>query len=230
MRYNQFNQPIGENLETFTKPSFPEVSLLNGQYCRLEKLNEQHIDDLFSHFSLEEDASNWTYLTEEQIDDKSLFKQYIEKQIKSDDPYFLAIIDQKSNKALGEFSLLRINPIDASIEVGHIHFSNILKRTRIATEAHFLLASYVFDILGYRRYEWKCDSLNNPSMNSAKRLGFTYEGIFRQHKIYKTRNRDTAWFSMLDSEWPSIKQKYEQWLAADNFDEDGNQRHSLNIQ
>lgn len=230
MRYNQFNQPIGANLDTFNKPSFPDVKVLEGQYCRLEKLNKQHSDDLFRHFSQEDDAQNWTYLPEEPIKEKSQFKNYIELQIQSQDPFFLAIIDQNTNETLGELSLLRINTTDASIEVGHIHFSNDLKRTRIATEAHFLLARYVFETLGYRRYEWKCDALNKPSMNSAKRLGFTYEGTFRQHKIYKERNRDTAWFSMLDSEWPSIKRKYEHWLAPNNFDGEGNQHQSLNIQ
>ena len=230
MRYNQFNQPIGESLNTFNSPSNPKVSILNGQYCRLEKLSEQHIDGLYNHFSLDDDAPNWTYLSEEPIKDKEEFKQYINNQINSQDPYFMAIIDQNTNEALGELALLRINPMDASIEVGHIHFSNALKQTRIATEAHFLLASYVFEELGYRRYEWKCDDFNQASMNSAKRLGFTYEGTFRQHKIYKERNRNTAWFSMLDSEWPSIKQQYEQWLLPSNFDSNGQQYERLNIQ
>lgn len=230
VRYNQFNQPIGEDLKAFNLPPNPEVTVLNGQYCRLEKLNEHHIDDLYNHFSLDDDAPNWTYLSEEPVKDKDEFKQYINNQINSQDPYFMAIINQDTNEVLGEFSLLRINPNDASIEVGHIHFSNALKQTRIATEAHYLLASYVFETLGYRRYEWKCDDLNKPSMKSAKRLGFTYEGTFRQHKIYKTRNRNTAWFSMLDSEWPHIKQQYERWLSLSNFDINGQQFERLNIQ
>ncbi|MDT3959577.1 GNAT family protein [Staphylococcus kloosii] len=230
MRYNQFNQPIGESLEAFNLPSNPTVNILNGRYCRLEKLAVQHIDDLYNHFSLDDDVPNWTYLTEEPLKDKGQFKQYINNQINSRDPYFMAIIDQDTNEALGELALLRINPIDASIEVGHIHFSNVLKQTRIATEAHYLLANYVFEVLGYRRYEWKCDDFNQASKNSAKRLGFTYEGTFRQHKIYKKRNRNTAWFSMLNREWPSIKQQYERWLSPNNFDSKGRQYESLNIQ
>lgn len=230
MRYNQYNQPIGESLEAFNSLSNPKVSTLNGQYCRLEKLSVQHIDDLYNHFSLDDDVPNWTYLTEEPLKDKGQFKQYINNQINSRDPYFMAIIDQNTNEALGELALLRINPMDASIEVGHIHFSNVLKQTRIATEAHYLLANYVFETLGYRRYEWKCDDFNQASKHSAKRLGFTYEGTFRQHKIYKKRNRNTAWFSMLDREWPSIKQQYERWLSPSNFDSKGQQYESLNIQ
>lgn len=230
MRYNQYNQPIGESLEAFNSLSNPKVSTLNGQYCRLEKLSVQHIDDLYNHFSLDDDVPNWTYLTEEPLKDKDQFKQYINNQINSRDPYFMAIIDQDTNEVLGELALLRINPMDASIEVGHIHFSNVLKQTRIATEAHYLLANYVFETLGYRRYEWKCDDFNQASKHSAKRLGFTYEGTFRQHKIYKKRNRNTAWFSMLDREWPSIKQQYERWLSPSNFDSKGQQYESLNIQ
>jgi RimJ/RimL family protein N-acetyltransferase len=230
VRYNQYNQPIGESLEAFNSLSNPKVSTLNGQYCRLEKLSVQHIDDLYNHFSLDDDVPNWTYLTEEPLKDKGQFKQYINNQINSRDPYFMAIIDQNTNEALGELALLRINPMDASIEVGHIHFSNVLKQTRIATEAHYLLANYVFETLGYRRYEWKCDDFNQASKHSAKRLGFTYEGTFRQHKIYKKRNRNTAWFSMLDREWPSIKQQYERWLSPSNFDSKGQQYESLNIQ
>lgn len=229
MKYNQFNQPIGESLESFKEPLLPEAKVLSGQYCRLEKLNSSHIEELYKHFSFEDDVPNWTYLPQEPINDVITFKQYITNQINSEDPYFMAIIDQQSNEVLGELSLLRINPIAASIEVGHIHFSNKLKQTRIATEAHFLLAKYVFETLGYRRYEWKCDALNKPSIKSAKRLGFTYEGTFRQHIIYKARNRDTAWLSMIDNEWPVIKEKYLQWLAPDNFGANGKQYQSLNI-
>ncbi len=142
---------------------------------------------------------------------------------------FFAIIDKQTEQAVGIIALLRIDQSNGSIEVGHIHYANILKRTRIATEAQFLLARYVFETLGYRRYEWKCDALNKPSIKAAKRLGFKYEGVFRNHKVYKARNRDTCWLSIIDSEWPIYKQQYEKWLDEKNFDELGNQIHRLSI-
>lgn len=150
-------------------------------------------------------------------------------RIESQDPYFFAIIDKATGKALGILSLLRINTKASSIEVGHIHYSSLLKRTRIATEVQYLLAKYVFETLEYRRYEWKCDSLNEPSKRAALRLGFTYEGTFRQALVYKGRTRDTDWFSITDKEWPNIKQQYEDWLDEKNFNSDGNQVNKLSI-
>ena len=141
--------------------------------------------------------------------------------------YYFAIIDHNCQKALGYLSLMNIDSINGKIEVGNVHYSNQLKKTKVATEVQYLLAKYVFEQLGYRRYEWKCDSLNEPSRKAALRLGFMYEGMFRQAVIYKGRNRDTTWYSMIDKEWPVLNERFEQWLSPNNFDEDGQQRIRL---
>ncbi|OEL02642.1 GNAT family acetyltransferase [Staphylococcus succinus] len=229
MRFNAFNQPIGEQITHFDKPILPNIATLDGNYCRLEKLSSNHTDDLFRQFSDPEDAPNWTYLPDDQIKDYNQFQQYINNRISSKDPYFFSIINKTNNEAIGIIALLRIDPQKASIEVGHIHYANVLKRTRIATEVHYLLASYVFDTLGYRRYEWKCDALNEPSKKAAQRLGFKYEGTFRNHLIYKNRNRDTCWLSIIESEWQNIKHNYEMWLDENNFDESEKQLNKLSI-
>jgi RimJ/RimL family protein N-acetyltransferase len=149
------------------------------------------------------------------------------KKEKSVDPLFWAIVDNTTDLPVGQASYLRIEPAHRSIEVGNIIFSPALQRSPGATEAMYLMAQYAFDDLGYRRYEWKCNALNQPSRRAALRLGFTFEGAFRQHMIIKGRNRDTAWFSMLDSEWPLRRANFERWLAPSNFDETGRQRLSL---
>ena len=229
MEYNEFNQPIGEKVDAFQVPIFPNALSIEGRYCRLEKLKPKHGEGLYAHFGTVEDLPNWTYLPDEQPQDLEAFQVYLNKKVETKDPYFFAIIDKQTEQAVGIIALLRIDQSNGSIEVGHIHYANILKRTRIATEAQFLLARYVFETLGYRRYEWKCDALNKPSIKAAKRLGFKYEGVFRNHKVYKARNRDTCWLSIIDSEWPIYKQQYEKWLDEKNFDELGNQIHRLSI-
>ncbi|UXR71169.1 GNAT family N-acetyltransferase [Staphylococcus sp. IVB6238] len=229
MKYNAYNQPIGDAVSPFENPKKPVIEILEGKYSKLERLNMRHRDDLFEVLCDPENDSNWTYLPNEPIHDKQEFNTLIHHYIDSDDPYFFAIVDKTTDKALGLMSLLRINTKASSIEVGHIHYSPLLKRTRIATEVQYLLAKYVFESLGYRRYEWKCDSLNAPSKRAAVRLGFTHEGTFRQALVYKGRNRDTDWFSMLDKEWPNIKQHYEYWLDEKNFNSDGTQIQKLSI-
>ncbi|EZX15037.1 hypothetical protein V070_02799 [Staphylococcus aureus C0673] len=229
MRYNTFNQPIGDEVESFKEPNMPNVELLEGKYSKLEHLNGSHIDQLFPLLCSSENDANWTYLPHEPIHDKASFTQLIEERIISKDPYFFAIVDKETHQALGIMSLLRINPKASTIEVGHIHYSSLLKRTRIATEVQYLLARYVFETLKYRRYEWKCDSLNAPSKHAAERLGFKYEGTFRQALVYKGRSRDTDWFSIIDKEWPSIKNHYEEWLDESNFNHDGTQINKLSI-
>ncbi|WP_436860711.1 GNAT family N-acetyltransferase [Staphylococcus caeli] len=229
MKYNQFNQPVGEAVLNFTKLDAPSVKVIEGQYCRLEKLSNEHTEDLYQYFIAEDDAPNWTYLPDNQPQDFNAFESYIAPMIVSNDPYFFAIIDKATSQTVGLLSFLRIDQDNGVIEVGHIHYANILKRSRIATEAQYLLAKYVFDTLGYRRYEWKCDALNEPSIKAAKRLGFKFEGIFQQHKVYKNRNRDTCWLAMTDHEWHKNKQKFEKWLAPQNFNENGEQLSRLSI-
>jgi RimJ/RimL family protein N-acetyltransferase len=185
----------------------------------------QHGDALFEGVKGHDDL--WTYLFDGPYHDRAAFDAVTGKMAASEDPLFYAIVDKASGLAVGRAALMRIEPAHRVIEVGSILYSPALQRTRGATEAMYLLARYVFDDLGYRRYEWKCNALNAPSRAAAKRLGFTYEGVFRQHMIIKGQNRDSAWFSMLDSEWPARKARFEAWLAPGNFDANGRQRNAL---
>ena len=187
-----------------------------------------HGDDLWNLACAPEHDGLWTYLFDGPFRERAAFQASLEKKAASDDPLFFAILDQPSGRAVGYASLMRIEPVHRVIEVGSILYSPALRRTTSATEAMYLLARHVFDDLGYRRYEWKCDSRNEPSRRAALRLGFTFEGIFRQHMIVKGRNRDTAWFSMLDGEWPSRRAAFERWLDPANF-ADGAQKTSLGL-
>lgn len=221
---NQYGQPIGSPTR-FTPAPFPKSIFIQGEYCSLVPVQaSQHAEYLFEIYTQEQD---WTYLFYGPYKNYKDFYKYIEMMETNMDPYYLTILDKKTNKPLGTFSLLRIRPEFGVIEIGHIVFSPLLKRTIIATEAHFLLMKYVFDTLQYRRYEWKCDSLNTPSRKSAERLGFTFEGLFRKDIIYRERNRDTAWFSIIDTEWSSLKTSFENWLSKNNFSESGIQKRRL---
>ena len=169
----------------------------------------------------------WTYMFDGPFGDRGVFAEAMEKRQASDDPLLFAIEEVENNRAVGIASYMRIEPAHRVIEVGGIVFSPELQRKPGATEAMYLMARHVFEDLGYRRYEWKCDALNAPSRRAALRLGFTFEGIFRAHMIIKGRNRDTAWFSITDSEWPARKAAFEAWLAPSNFDSHGKQKQSL---
>jgi RimJ/RimL family protein N-acetyltransferase len=169
----------------------------------------------------------WRYMGDGPFASRDAYEAAFEKKEKSVDPLFSAIIDNATSLPVGQASYLRIEPGQRCIEVGNIIFSPALQRSRGATEAMYLMARHAFEDLGYRRYEWKCNALNQPSRRAALRLGFAFEGIFRQHMIVKGRNRDTAWFSMLDSEWPVRQANFKRWLASSNFDESGRQRLSL---
>jgi RimJ/RimL family protein N-acetyltransferase len=169
----------------------------------------------------------WRYMGDGPFASRDAYETAFEKKEKSVDPLFFAIIDNATSLPVGQASYLRIEPGQRCIEVGNIIFSPALQRSRGATEAMYLMARHAFEDLGYRRYEWKCNALNQPSRRAALRLGFAFEGIFRQHMIVKGRNRDTAWFSMLDSEWPVRQANFKRWLASSNFDESGRQRLSL---
>jgi len=169
----------------------------------------------------------WTYLFDGPFADPTSFEERLKAMAKSDDPLFFAIIDSRDERAVGYASYMRIEPMHRVIEIGSILFVPALQRTAGATEAMYLMAKHAFDDLGYRRYEWKCNSLNAPSRRAAIRLGFTFEGIFRKHMIIKGRNRDTAWYSMTDEEWPSRKMAFEKWLDPSNLDANGRQLRSL---
>lgn len=228
MRQNTFGQPIGPALADWKTCPFPNTDPINGTYCRLVKLSPaQHGDQLFSAFGDDTDGKNWTYLFDGPFANRTEFGTWLERISQSQDPLFFAIVDTTTHQAIGVASYMRITPEHGTIEVGNIHFSPRLQKTPLATEAMYLMMRHAIEELGYRRYEWKCDALNTPSRSAAERLGFTFEGIFRKAVVYKGRSRDTAWFSMIDSEWPALKAAFEQWLAAENFDDHGKQKQSL---
>lgn len=227
---NKLEQPIGFPVESWKSCAHPQGSVMEGRLCRLEPIDiAAHARDLFEAFLLDANHHNWTYLPYGPFDQFEDFKKWLEATCRSDDPCFYSVIDLSNGKAIGVASYLRITPNVGVIEVGHIHFSPAMQGSAMSTETMYLMMSRIFDDLGYRRYEWKCDSLNIPSCRAAERLGFLFEGIFRQATLYKNRNRDTAWYSMLDSEWPVIKSVFENWLKEANFDPDGNQKTSLSI-
>lgn len=227
-RLNDLGQPIGVALPQWRVRELPPATTMHGRYCRVEALDpELHAAQLFEANSDDAGGANWTYLFHDAPTDFAAYQSWVNKMSASTDPLFHAIIDTASGKAVGVASLMRIDPVSGVIEVGSINFSPRLQRTRAATEAMFLMMRRAFDELGYRRYEWKCDSLNAPSRAAALRYGFQFEGMFRQALVYKQRSRDTTWFSIIDSEWPAIRQAFEDWLEPANFDAGGKQRRSL---
>jgi RimJ/RimL family protein N-acetyltransferase len=221
--------PIGYPVPDWTARPLPPRTPMTGRWCRVEPLEvERHAAELFEANREDREGRNWTYLTSGPFEELDGYRAWLEK-IATNDPMFHAIVDLRTGKAVGVAAYLRIDPANGVIEVGHINYSPRLQRTVAATEAMFLMMSRVFDELGYRRYEWKCDNHNAASHAAARRLGFTYEGLFRQALVYKGRNRDSAWYSILDSEWPRIKAEFERWLEPGNFDEGGRQRTRLNL-
>jgi RimJ/RimL family protein N-acetyltransferase len=226
--HNTFGQPIGPSLPDWTPCQLPSRSPLVGRTCHLGKLDAaRHAEELYAAYAEASDGRDWTYLSVGPFADKTSFTEYVQKIAAGTDPFHYAIIDAASNRPVGTVALMRIVPEHGSIEVGWITFSSRLKRSTVATEAMYLLMRYVFDELGYRRYEWKCDNLNEPSRRAAERYGFHYEGTHRHAMVYKGRSRDTAWFSITDREWPAIRKAFEAWLSPENFDSEGRQRQSL---
>ena len=199
-----------------------------GRYCRLEPVGvARHEADLFAAYLEAPDGRDWTYLFHERPTQPEEFHSYLTKLESSEDPLHFAIVDAQTSKAVGTAALMRIDPAHGVIEVGSITFSPRLKKTRAATESMYLFMRRVFDELRYRRYEWKCDSLNAPSRSAAERYGFTFEGIFRNAIVYKGRKRDTAWYSITDAEWPPVRAAFEEWLDPANFDDRGRQKRRL---
>jgi RimJ/RimL family protein N-acetyltransferase len=217
------SQPIGIRVET--QPSQrPGSVTLTGHFGGVERLTEQHSAALWEAMHGADEV--WTYMSVGPFPNFATFSEWITARIALEDPYFYAVVD-RSGGALGVAALMEIRPANRVIEVGHIVYAPALQRTPLATEAQYLLARYAIETLGYRRYEWKCNALNAPSRRAAERFGFTFEGVLRQHMIVKGRSRDTAYFSMLDTEWPARKAAFERWLAPENFDADGKQKISL---
>lgn len=199
-----------------------------GRWCRVEPLDvARHAAELHEANLDDPEGRNWTYLSSDPSRELAAYRTWLTKMSAGDDPMFYAIIDGRTGKAVGIAAFLRIDAANGVIEVGHINYSPRLQRTIAATEAMALMMRRVFDELGYRRYEWKCDALNAASRAAAERLGFRFEGIFRQALVYQGRNRDSAWFSITDREWPEVKAAFERWLDPSNFDQQGRQRQSL---
>ena len=224
---NELGQPIGWPVATDLPRPRPEKVRLEGRFCSLVPLDvEAHGGQLWEAFSADMTGVDWTYLPVAPIETEADFGVFLRAAEASEDPLYFTVLNAEG-RAVGHATYLRIDPANGVIEVGYIHFSPLMQRTPMSTEAMYLMMAYVFETLGYRRYEWKCDALNAPSLAAAKRLGFTFEGVFRQAVVYKGRNRDTAWLSVLDNEWPALKARFERWLDVENFDSKGRQRTRL---
>jgi len=217
---------FGAPVPNWTPPPWPDGVAMEGRYGCLERLDSDvHAADL--HRANATDDAIWDYMPYGPFHSAATYHKWVRSVTEgTGDPLFYALRDKASGRALGVLSFLRIDPGAGSIEVGHINFSPAVQGTRAATEAIYLLMSWVFET-GYRRFEWKCDALNLPSRRAAQRFGFSYEGVFRQATVYKGRNRDTAWFAAIDTEWPALRSAYEAWLRPDNFDASGQQRERL---
>ncbi len=225
---NEFGQPVGDLVENWQPVSMPAKVALRGVHCILEPLDiEKHSVKLFENLLIENQGELWTYLPYGPFKQCEEFQAWIKTTAAMADTVLYCVIDVKTKNPIGITGYLRINPEHGVIEVGHLHYSSLLKKTPIATEAMYLMMQYAFNTLGYRRYEWKCHSLNLASRNAALRLGFQFEGIFRQCNVFKHRNRDTAWFSIINTEWPALEQKFQRWLNPNNFDANGKQKLSL---
>jgi RimJ/RimL family protein N-acetyltransferase len=224
---NALGQPIGPELPDWRPPPRPARAALEGRFCRIEPLDiEQHARALHDANSHDAAGHMWTYLFSGPFASFAEYRAWLAPRPASEDPLYYAFVDTQHARAVGMGAYLRIDPPNGVVEVGHLAFSPLMQRTPVATEAMYLMMRNAFE-LGYRRYEWKCDALNSASRRAAERLGFTFEGVFRQAIVYKGRNRDTAWFSIIDSEWPALDAAFRAWLDPSNFDAAGRQRTSL---
>ncbi len=224
MRVNHLGQPLGDPVPQWTPPPSPPRSEMMGRYCGVVPLSADHSPDLWQAFAADRLGRDWTYLPYGPFPDPDRFGDWVVASASRGDTHFYAIT--VDDAAVGVASFLRIAPDEGSLEVGHLHFSPQLQGTTAATEAMYLMMRRAFET-GYRRYEWKCNALNEASRAAAQRLGFSFEGVFRNAVVVKGHNRDTAWFACVDSEWPRLAAVYERWLDPANFDENGRQSTSL---
>jgi RimJ/RimL family protein N-acetyltransferase len=224
---NQLSQPVGFPLPHWNPPPWPSREPMIGRFCRLEALDPgRDAEELYTVNALDAQGRMWTYLPYGPFERLESYRRWLDENARAEDPLFYTILDGPTAQPIGLAAYLRILPASGSIEVGHLNYSPRLQRTPAATEAMFLMMQRAFQ-LGYRRYEWKCDALNAKSRAAAQRLGFSFEGVFRQATVYKGRNRDTAWFSVLDREWPALQEAFRRWLDPSNFDGQGAQRVRL---
>jgi RimJ/RimL family protein N-acetyltransferase len=226
-RHNEWGQPIGPTLENWNAPPHPPRQTLAGRFCSVVPLEmPTHADALFEALSKDGPHPRWTYLPYGPFSDRDSFETWLAAGASGTDPLFFAIVERETNTAAGLCSYLRIAPEAGSIEVGHLNYSDRLRKRPASTEAMYLMMKNAFE-LGYRRYEWKCDALNAPSRSAAERLGFTHEGIFRNATVYKGRSRDTAWYAVTVEDFPALERAFTDWLAPSNFDARGEQRTRL---
>ncbi len=219
---------MSEDLRNWQPRPRPDRKVLEGHSVRLEPLDAQkHGDGLFAASAVPDADSRFAWLPDYPPQSRADFQPWLDKAEASEDPLFFTVIDKASGKIAGRQTLMRIDPAFGVIEIGNIYWGPLVSRRPAATEAQFLFAQYVFDELGYRRYEWKCNNRNEPSKRAAERFGFKFEGIFRQHLVVKGENRYTAWYSIIDKEWPALRKAYEAWLDPANFDGDGQQKRRL---
>ncbi|TAJ20553.1 MAG: N-acetyltransferase [Dehalococcoidia bacterium] len=226
--HNHLGQPIGGPVEGWTPSVSPARTAMAGRYCRLEPLNvAHHAEDLIAACAGDVEGRMWTYLPYGPFESPAAHRAWLADAAAAPDQSFFAILDVATGRAVGVAAYIRDDPRHGVIEVGHLAYSPLLQRTPASTEAMYLMMRRVFEECGYRRYEWKCNSHNAPSWDAAERLGFKFEGIFRQLQVVKGHNRDTTWLSILDSEWPALRAAFEAWLHPSNFDAEGQQRRRL---
>ena len=225
MPVNEFGQPVGAALGWTPGPELVATTL-TGRHCTLEPLAETHVPGLYAALCIDSPDSIWTYMSAGPFPDVESFAAYVADLLERPATVPLALL-LPDGRPVGIATYLRVDHANGTAEVGNITYGSALQRTTAATEAMYLMAAHAFDVVGVRRYEWKCDALNQPSRDAAARLGFTFEGIFRQAVVYKGRNRDTAWFAITDTDWPALRARFEQWLDPANFTEDGTQRTPL---
>lgn len=219
---------MGEDLKNWQPRPRPERTTIEGRYVVLEPLSAaRHGDGLYAASTVADAGERFRWLFEYPPESRAAFQPWLEKVEASPDPLFFAVIDKASGTIAGRQTIMRIEPAFGVAEIGNIYWGPTVSRTPASTEAHFLFARYIFDELGYRRWEWKCNNRNEPSKRAAERFGFSFEGVFRQHLVVKGENRDTAWYSIIDKEWPALRQAYEAWLDPANFDADGKQKRRL---
>ena len=219
---------MAEDMRHWTARERPSAPVIEGRFVRLERLDrDRHAEGLFEASATAEAEQKFRWLPEAPPSDRESFRAWVEKVAESQDPLFYAVIDKASGKVAGRQTLMRIDAANGVIEIGNIYWGPLMAQKAAATEALFLFARHVFDDLGYRRFEWKCNDDNLPSKKAAARFGFTAEGVFRQHLVVKGLNRDTAWFSIIDKEWPALRRAYEGWLSPENFDAEGRQKRRL---